>query len=183
LKVEPEKGPVGTPFSLKAEGLSPGAEVELVWTTSEGSYVTDVVSGSIDYEKTLYTQKKLSIGKAKVDSEGRFTASVAVPESYGEVHDIVAVVDEQEVAKGGFYVNRIANISPLQGPVGTPITIDVKGLGTGFESLVSVRWDNSYVGFMSSTTTRGAAKAVIRAAGPPGKHFIEIEPASATVPI
>ncbi len=182
LKAEPEKGPVGTAFTVKGEGLAAGADVELAWASSEGSYVTDVVSGSIDFEKTVYTQKKLSIGKAKTDAEGRFTAAVTVPESYGEVHDIVALVDGQEVAKGGFYVNRIANISPLKGPVGTPITIDVKGLGTGFESLVSVRWDNSYVGFMSSTTTGGTAKAVIRAAGPPGKHFIEIEPASAAVP-
>ena len=38
----------------------------------------------------------------------------------------------------------------------------------------SLLWDNHYVGEMMANWTRGVARATIRAAGPVGKHTIQI---------
>src|SRR3990172_4438394 len=43
-------------------------------------------------------------------------------------------------------------------------------------------WDNRYAGCLSATSTRGTAIAQIRAAGPVGRHTLEIIPASHAVP-
>lgn len=184
LKVAPDVVTVGTPLTLSADGLPPSKPVEFVWMTMEGRYDTKVDLGSIEFLRPKYAQKKATLGKASTDAKGSVTATVSVPaEDYGELHDIYAVVDGRQVARGGVYVQRTVTISPLQGPVGTPITIDITGLGSSdFQSTAGVRWDNGYVGFMSSATTDGSARATIRAAGPPGQHVIDIGPASAAVP-
>ncbi len=183
LKVEPEIGPIGTAITVAGEGLAPGVPVELVWPTVEGSYVTRIDLGSIEFQKPAYAEKNLSLGRVNTDQQGSFKFTFTVPEDYGELHDIVAVANGQQVAKGGFYIARKVTVSPLEGPVGSPITIEVTGLGaSAFQSTAGVRWDNNYVGFMSSTTTKGTARATIRAAGSVGPHTIDIGPASAAVP-
>jgi hypothetical protein len=92
-------------------------------------------------------------------------------------------VDGQDVARGGFRILRSASIAPLEGPVGTPITVTVKGLGwRGFEQFMALRYDNRYAGEMSAVTTRGSTSFQIRAAGPAGKHIIQLNNSTATAP-
>jgi hypothetical protein len=67
--------------------------------------------------------------------------------------------------------------------VGTPITITVKGLSwRGFEHFMALRYDNKYTGEISAVTTRGTAVFQIRAAGPVGKHIIQLNNSTATAP-
>lgn len=75
------------------------------------------------------------------------------------------------------------SVSPLEGPVGTPITIRARGLGwKNWKSTWVVSWDNKYAGFISAVTMRGTAVAVVRAAGPIGKRTIGVWHAGQTVP-
>lgn len=183
LRTNPEVDTVGKPFTITVEGLAPQKEVEFLWETKEGGYETKVDQGSIEFLSPIYTVKKLSLGRATTDAQGNVTTTFTTPRDYGETHNIVAVMDGQDVAKGGFYLQRSVTVSPLEGPIGTPITVEVTGLGySPFQSTAGLRWDNQYMGFLSSTTTAGSATAVIRAAGPVGEHFIDFGPASAAVP-
>ncbi len=183
LKISPETGSVGTNVTVTGEGLPPGKQVQIVWVTVDGSYILKQTSDTVEYDDRNFSQKRVSVAQVPIDDTGRVTAAFTVPEDYGETHDIYAVVDGQDVAKGGFSVVRNATAAPLAGPVGVPITIAVKGLGwTPFANTMAVLYDNHYAGFISAVTTRGTAQAVIRAAGPPGVHTIRVTLASAAVP-
>lgn len=183
LKVSPEQGYVGTKISLTAEGLPSGKPVEFVWSTVDGSYDLKPLAETIEFNDRQFTPKRVALGRATADANGRATEAFAVPEDYGETHDIYAVVDGQDVARGGFYLARQATVDTLKGPVGSLLTIQVKGLGwTPYGNTLAVLWDQSYVGFISAVTTRGSAVAQIRAAGPPGRHVLRVTQSSAAVP-
>jgi len=56
----------------------------------------------------------------------------------------------------GFNLDMTVDISPKSGPPGTPIKVDVKGVG--YRSLYNswdVIYDNNFTGWISSVTTRG----------------------------
>lgn len=183
LRVRPETGVVGTPITVTAEGLPPEKQVEFVWDTVEGSYLTKVTRETVEFYDRTFTAKRMSLGSASSDSQGRVHADLSIPDDYGEVHDILAIADGQVVAKGGFSVVRRVTASPLSGPVGTTITIEAKGLGwTPFANTMAVMYDNKYTGFIAAVTTHGAARAQIRAAGPVGPHEIRVTDASAAAP-
>jgi len=183
LRVEPVKGYVGDSFTISGEGLPAGKKVEFFWTTVEAAYVTKVMEDNVEYHERKYTEKRVHLGGAPVNAHGRISAAFTAPEDFGEVHDLYAVVDGQDVARGGFRILRSATITPTEGPVGTPITITVKGLGwTGFEQFMALRYDNKYTGEISAVATRGAAVFEIRASGPPGKHIIQLNNSTAYAP-
>jgi hypothetical protein len=109
------------------------------------------------------------------NASGAFRVSLKAPQDWGGLHDIYAVVKGVEDAHGGFITLRTVTVTPRSGPVGTPITITYSGLGaTLYTGGASLLWDNHYVGEMMANWTRGVARATIRAAGPVGKHTIQI---------
>jgi hypothetical protein len=66
-------------------------------------------------------------------------------------------------------------MTPLSGPIGTPIELRVKGLGwRTMENTWVVNWDNRGVGFVTAVSTHGSAVARFRAAGPIGDHPVKI---------
>ena len=74
-------------------------------------------------------------------------------------------------------------ISPTRGPIGTPITIKVVGMGSPtYESVGSVLYDNRFTGSLAANTTRGVVTFKLRAAGDVGAHWIEYAGSSHTVP-
>src|SRR5499427_8550819 len=102
------------------------------------------------------------------------------PEDFGELHEIFAVVDGEEVARGGFRIKLAASIGPAEGPVGTPVTVTVTGMAARLFSgaTLALRYDNAYTGVLTATTTRGTARAEFRAAGPVGQHVVIINAGS-----
>jgi hypothetical protein len=111
----------------------------------------------------------------QADGDGAVEGTFTAPADYGGAHDIFASVGGQETHRGGFEIRRRVSISPEEGPVGTPITIRVEGMDRfPFGRQMSLRYNNHYTGIITGVTNRGTATAVIRAAGPPGVHSIEL---------
>ncbi len=182
LKTQPEKGFSGEKFTLAGEGLPANKEITFYWKTFDGSYVMKAMPETVEFYERKFEEKRVPLGKATTDAQGKLNATFTVPEDFGEVHDIYGVLDGQDVAKAGYRLMRQVTISPKEGPVGTPITIKVTGLGAGlYDSTIGVRYDNKHTGFISAVTTRGSVTAVIRAAGPVGKRVIDIGNANKTV--
>ena len=183
LKIEPVKGYVGDSFSINADGLPAGKRVEFFWNTVDATYLTKVLTDNVEYHERKYDEKRVSLGNAVIDAQGRVNAKFSAPEDFGEVHDIFAVIDGQDAARGGFRILRAATMTPTEGPVGTPITLTVKGMGwQGFEQFMALRYDNKYSGEISAVTTTGTAVFQIRAAGGPGKHIIQLNNSTAYAP-
>ncbi|MBI4336375.1 MAG: hypothetical protein HY683_00900 [Chloroflexi bacterium] len=175
LKTQPEGGFVGTSFTITGEGLPANKTAELVWTTWNGSFDTNVMAETIEFGGLRYDDARLPIGKATTDAQGGLKVDLTAPTDYGGAHSIYVVMDGQDIAKGGFQVRRSISVSPAEGPVGTPITITVTGLGRPpVEHALAVRYDNQYTGSLAGVTTRGVAKAYIRAVGSLGLHTVEL---------
>lgn len=183
LKVEPVRGYVGAPFTITGDGFPAGKKVELLWSTVDARYVTKVLADNVEYHERNYDEKRVALGSAMVDGHGRLAINLTAPEDFGEVHDIHAVIDGVDVGRGGFRILRSATIAPTEGPVGTPITVTVKGLGwRSFEQFMGLRYDNKYTGEISAVTTQGTAVLQIRAAGPVGKHVVQLNNSTAYAP-
>lgn len=175
LTVSPDTGYIGDAVSVSADGLTPGQQVELQWATWDGQYVTKPAVETIEFYEHTYTEKRVTLGKGTVGLDGTLNASFTVPEDFGEVHDLYVTGGGQDIAHGGFRVLPEFSASPLEGPIGTPITIRVRGASVGtWESMWNVVYDNHYAGFMSAITTHGIATAVIRASGWIGTHTIDL---------
>jgi hypothetical protein len=183
LKVEPVKGYAGESFTVSGDGFAAGAKIDFFWTTADGAYVTQVLPDNVEYHERKYDEKRVRLSSATADEQGRVHKAFTAPEDFGEVHDLYAAVDGRDVARGGFRILRSASMTPSEGPVGTPITITVKGLGfRGFEQFMALRYDNKYSGEISAVTTRGTAVFQIRAAGPAGRHIIQLNNSTASAP-
>jgi len=183
LKTTPDDAVAGTKFTVTGAGLPASKDVTVVWMTANVRYVLDVKSDSVDYVGRKVDKIGVALGAAKTDAAGAFTSQMTVPKDFGGLHDLYAVVDGVQVAKGGFLLERQVTIAPKRGPVGTPITISVVGMGSPtYESVGAVLYDNHYAGAVSANTTRGVTRFKIRAAGKPGVHWIEYAGSSHTVP-
>ena len=125
LDVSPEHAPAGTPVTVTAERLPPGQEFQLVWVTAIGTWkVTDT-----EYHGRDFTQVAYEIARVRTDSLGRFVTNFTTPDDYGFVHDIVLQQGSRLFTKMGFNLDMTVEISPKSGPVGTPIQVDIKGIG------------------------------------------------------
>ena len=175
LKTAPDVAVAGTKFTVTGRGLPANKDVTIVWGTSNVTWAVDARPDSVDYLGRLATKMQVVIGYAKTDANGAFSAPLVAPKDFGGIHDIFAVVDGLQVAKGGFLVARSATISPKKGPLGTMITVTYNGLGASlYEGGASLLYDNKYTGAMMANWTRGTAVVQIRAAGPVGRHLIEV---------
>lgn len=175
LKVEPAKGYVREPFTITGEGLPPGGTIHFEWGTQDGTYVAEASPENVRLLGRRFVEKRGTLGAAVPDAQGRVTVTFAAPEDYGGMHDIYAIVDGQEVARGDFQTLSSATLSPADGPIGTPITLTVKGMGwKPAENTAALLYDNKYMGFATAVTTRGSAVIRFRAAGHEGLHTIQL---------
>ncbi|HEY6960614.1 MAG TPA: hypothetical protein VI408_01860 [Gaiellaceae bacterium] len=173
LTTKPDIAVAGTDFTVSGSNLPANKDVALTWSTANVDWLLDARPDSVDYLGRKATNYNVQLGVAHTDATGAFSLTVKAPQDWGGMHDIYAVVDGQQVAKGGFLVARHATISPKRGPIGTPITITYTGLGSKlYEGSASMTYDNKFVGQITANWTRGAAVAHIRASGPVGRHVI-----------
>ena len=179
MDVSPEHGPAGTPVTVTAEGLPPGEEFQIVWVTYNGEWKV----GNAEYHGREFTEAAYEVAKVKADPAGRLSAKFIAPDDYGFLHDIVLQRGDRLYTQVGYSLDMIVEISPKSGPVGTPIHVEVKGIG--FRSLYNswdVLYDNAFTGWISSVTTHGAASFTIPATGGPGVHVLEVMHGELTFP-
>jgi hypothetical protein len=171
LRVAPEHGPAGTPLTVTAEGLPGEQEFDLVWRTVKGSWKV----GNAEYHGREYAPVAYRFAKIKTDNAGRATATLIAPEDYGFGHDIVVQQGSRLFTQTGFNLDMTVKISPESGPAGTPITVEVKGIGwRHLQNSYTLLYDNNFTGWMSTVTTGGSATYTIPATGKPGIHVLEL---------
>jgi hypothetical protein len=171
MAVSPEHGPPGTLVKVSAEGLPANREFQLVWRTVRGSW--KVAQG--EYHGREYAPAAFELATVRSDAAGRLAATFTVPEDLGFLHDVVLQQGERLFIQAGFSVDMSVALSPASGPVGTPIMVEVKGIGwRPLESSWMLLYDNHFTGWISAVTTAGSATFTIPAAGGPGLHVLEV---------
>jgi hypothetical protein len=167
-----EKPVVGAKVRAIGTGLPAGKTVDLKWSTVTGDWL---IEDNYYFRGKKFSETFGSLGKFSVDSNGRLDATFTIPEDYGGVHDVMATIDDKTVAQNGIEVTQSFEMTPLSGPVGTPIELRVKGFGwRTMENTWVVNWDNNAVGFVTAVSTKGSAVARFRAAGAVGDHPVKI---------
>lgn len=171
----PVNGPWGTTVSATASGLKGQTPYDIVWTTVSGKWLLS--ADQSEYKGREYKPAEKVLKRVTTDAAGGFVATFTVPDNdFGFQHDVL-VRDTTNVIrnKAGFDVDLQVTINPKSGPVGTPITIEAKGIGwRQLQNSWLVSYDNSFTGWLSSVTTKGYAKAVIPATGEPGTHVVTV---------
>jgi hypothetical protein len=179
LKVAPEHGPVGTPVTVTGEGLPPGQDFDLAWSTVTGSWKVT----TSEYFGRAFTPVAYRIAAVRSDAAGRFTATFAAPDDFGFLHDIALQQGDRLLTQNAFNVDMTVKLLSDRGPPGSPIEIEVHGYGyRELEDSWVLLYDNRYTGWMSAVTTAGSARVTIPATGGPGRHVLEVIHSDFTFP-
>src|SRR5687768_1971731 len=179
LNVAPLHGKAGTPVTVTGSALPPNQEFQLVWVTVEGKWNLD----GPYYKGREYVPAAYQVAKVRSDAEGRIRATFETPDDFGFDHDIVLQQGARLLTQVGYAVDMTVDISPKSGPVGTPITVEVKGMGSQLQfNSWHLLYDNKNTGWISTVTTRGAATFTIPATGHVGDHVLEVHHGQFTFP-
>jgi hypothetical protein len=172
--LQPAHGPWDTKVTATASGLKPATQYDVMWATAKGAW--KLSEDRSKYVGRGYAPVQVPLQKVTTDAAGAFTFSFAVPQGFGYAHDVLVVDTEKVIRnKSLFDVDMETRISPTSGPVGTPITVEVRGIGyQSYQNSFQLAWDNAYTGWVSSITTDGYGKVVIPATGKPGTHYVTL---------
>jgi hypothetical protein len=186
LTLTPEHGPVGTQATAEGQGFPANTALDLIWESYDGHWEIEQKDGQDwnAFQGMAFDERSACIARVETDDRGCFHAAFKVPEDYGGVHDIYVADEEHKLNKAGFRIDVSAQLSPQEGPLGTPIVVTVQGLNPAhpFEGWYQLFYDNHFVGSITAVTTRGTAHVEIPAAGDPGRHLVAIEAATYGAP-
>ena len=175
LKITPDTGSAGRPITIRGTGLPANTELALHWATANATWQLDARPDSVDYLGRKTDKVNVTLAGARTDANGAFTLKLKAPADFGGIHDVYAVVNGVQLAKGGFLIERKATMTPRRGPVGTMVTITYSGLSASlYGGSGAIYYDNKFTGALTGVWTRGVAKVRIRAAGPVGKHVVQV---------
>jgi hypothetical protein len=179
LDVEPIHGKAGEPFTVTGVNLPPNQQFQLIWRTVNGRWKVDEPS----YKGREYVPAAYQMGNVKSDASGKFKASFVTPEDFGFGHDVMLQQGGRLLNQAGYSIDMTVDVSPKNGPPGTPISVSVKGIGwrTLYNSW-DLMYDNNFTGWMSAVTTHGSAKFTIPATGLAGDHVLEVVHGDFTFP-
>ncbi len=174
LAAEPSGGQVGSRVTISGTDLPAGGQFDLVWHTVNGSWN---IQGDYleEYHGRIFDDTEYRIATVKTDANGAFSQALTIPKDFGFNHNVTIESDGRVLNRLGLRIEPSVEIEPSSGPLGTPITIRMAGIGwQKMENSWSVMYDNKFVGVLTSVTTGGSASAVIPATGKSGIHIIKI---------
>ena len=168
MRVTPVQGPVQTRAMISGSGFPAKTPLSLIWGTQAGSRV----SGN------GFAPKELELAKLTSAADGRLDAPLTIPEDLGGMHTLSVRSGDKTLARTFFAIETsIVSISPTSGPVGTPVTIHLKGVGwTDFDNIYIATYDNAYMGYACGFNSQGDVIVNFTAAGSPGVHLIDFYP-------
>ena len=168
MRVTPVQGPVQTRAMISGSGFPANTPLSLIWGTQAGSRV----SGN------GFAPKELELAKLTSAADGRLDAPLTIPEDLGGMHTLSVRSGDKTLARTFFAIETsIVSISPASGPVGTPVTIHLKGVGwTDFDNIYIATYDNAYMGYACGFNSQGDVVVNFTAAGSPGVHLIDFYP-------
>ena len=168
LSMTPGQGPVSTRAVLEGSSFPPNTAVTVVWETQVGNRVSGDGFALHEYE----------IAKVNVGPDGRVNLPLTVPDDLGGPHRISVRNGDQTLATTYFVTETsVVSVSPRSGPVGTPITIHLKGVGwTDYDNIYVVTYDNGYMGYACGFNSQGDVVVNFKATGAPGVHLIDFYP-------
>ena len=110
------------------------------------------------------------IATVKSDASGRIAAKFAAPDDFGFMHDIMVQQGGRLLTKNAFSIDMTVKVLADNVPVGTPVPIEVQGIGwRELEGSWVLLYDNKFTGFLSTVTTNGTARFTIPATGHAGE--------------
>ena len=184
LELSPATGPIGTDVTLVGAGFDPGEDLEVVWQAYSGEWLIDnAAPAGENYKGRSYAESALPMGSVTPDAAGAFSTAFTVPDGFGFTHNVLVRQNGDVRNQTAFSVEMEVRVSPSSGPVGTPITLDVRGIGVSpLHSSWEVTYDNRFTGWLSAVTTDGHARFTIPATGALGPHVLKILHGSFTFP-
>ena len=184
LELSPATGPIGTVATLRGAGFDSSVSLDIVWQGYRGEWIVDnTATGGENYKGRTYTELAVPLDSVITDATGAFSTTFTVPDGFGFTHNVQVIQDGVIRNQTSFYVEMEVQVSPTSGPVGTPITFDVRGIGVSpLHSSWELTYDNKFTGWMSAVTTDGHATFTVPATGAPGPHVLKILHGSFTFP-
>ena len=94
------------------------------------------------------------------------------------MHTLSIRAGDKTLARTFFAIETsVVSISPTSGPVGTPVTIRLKGVGwTDVDNIYVATYDNAYMGYACGFNSQGDVVINFNAAGSVGTHLIDFYP-------
>jgi hypothetical protein len=179
LVLQPDAGIVGSEVVATMTDLAPGADVDVVWMSAAADW--NVADGR--FYGVVAEETRTVVATATVAADGTASAAFRVPEDFGYVHNLFVEVDGAQVARGGFIVVPHVAIEPTSGPVGTPITVTMTGVGYRFWEIAwHLLYDGAHAGMLTAITSQGTAVATIPATGAVGLHTLQLLSGTHPVP-
>ena len=105
---------------------------------------------------------------------------ITIPDDLGGLHSVTLRDGDKAVAEVHFVIETsIVSMTPTSGPVGTPVTIHLKGVGwTEYDNIYVATYDNGYMGYACGFNSQGDVVINFKASGAPGRTSSICIPAS-----
>ncbi len=175
----PTAAAVGERVTVSGEGFPPDTALSAVWQTDELGWRLGVdADGEYngDFQGLAHGPAEHPLATPTTNADGAFRFTFEVPEDLGGTHNILIRQEGVNLNQAGLQVQPSVTMSPDSGPIGTDITITIKGLNSGHPMVwYLLSYDHRIAGFVSAVTTHGTARVVVPAVGIPGPHFIRFE--------
>jgi hypothetical protein len=169
LTLQPGSGTVGSRLVLTGSGLPANAALTVRWWTEAGNRVT--ASG--------YAATSFVLATVHTNASGAFTLVTKVPVDLGGPPHTVDLLDGSRVVGTAQFriLPALVGLSSAVVREGQPFVVHLTGVGwTQYDNIYAVDYDNAYVGYGCGFNSHGDVQLVLRAAGAPGYHFIDIYP-------
>ena len=169
VSIDSEKGRILSKVNVSANGLTPSAPVDLLWTS--------VVGNRVNCTGQCWKFTSQPIGHSTTAADGSVRTAITIPDGLGGWHAIQVVQAGNVVAQVPYFVKRSFVSAPKVVKAGKPFYVELKGVGwTQLDNTLAVTYDNSYIGYACGFNSNGYVRVQLFATGDPGTHLIDLYP-------